>query len=210
MRFNKKALIITIVSVGAVIIGSVLIANAYFTDYTVTDNTITPAENILEISEEYEPPVEQEEGENIYKKRISIENNGNSPCYIRVYMDFSDSDVRSRSYLSNDPGMNPGSFFSAERSSEGTTYISRLELVAPNWVFVPDDSLSKMAGYYYYKNPVPAGEATEPLMTYVKTVNADQDDIKQYDIMVYAESIQLSDSQGRVFDNYTDAWENTL
>ena len=210
MRFNKKALIITIVSVGAVIIGSVLIANAYFTDYTVTDNTITPAENILEISEEYEPPVEQEEGENIYKKRISIENNGNSPCYIRVYMDFSDSDVRSRSYLSNDPEMNPDSFFSAERSSEGTTYISRLELVAPNWVFVPDDSSSKMAGYYYYKNPVPAGEATEPLMTYVKTVNADQDDIKQYDIMVYAESIQLSDSQGRVFEDYTDAWENTL
>ena len=106
MRFNKKALIITIVSVGAVIIGSVLIANAYFTDYTVTDNTITPAENILEISEEYEPPVEQEESENIYKKRISIENNGNSPCYIRVYMDFSDSDVRSRSYLSKSSLLN--------------------------------------------------------------------------------------------------------
>lgn len=192
------------------IISTAVIVSAYFTDYVLKDNTITPAENVIEISEDYEPPVEQEAGDNIYKKEIKFVNKGNAPCYVRVYMDFSESEVRSRSYLSNDPDQSPESFFSAERVMNGSTYISKLSTVAPGWVFVPDESTSVMAGYYYYVKPVPVGESTTPLMTYVKTINETENDIKQYDIMVYSESIQLSDDDGRVFTDYADAWESTV
>lgn len=206
MKHNK---IIPAVSIG-VILTVGLTAFAYFTDNRNADNTITPAENILEISEEYIPPVEQNTGDNIYKKEVSVVNYSNAPCYVRVYMDFSGSTIRSRSYLSNDPYQSSDSFYSAERTTDDNTYISHLSTAAPNWTFVPDDDPSVLAGYYYYTLPVQSGETTDPLFTYVKTVNATADEIRQYDISVYAESVQLSDMQGNAYQDYAHAWEDIL
>lgn len=208
---KRKAKIITVTAAaGILVLAGVFAVYAYFTDNAKTDNTLFPAENELEISEDYVPPVEQKTGENIYKKEISVINRGNAPCYIRVYMDFSDSTVSKRSYLSNDPSQSPDSFYKAERTDASDTYISHLDLVAPGWTFVPDASPTALAGYYYYKEPVAPGEKTTSLLTFVKTLNESNDDIKQYDIMVYAESVQVSDMKGKKYENFEEAWTDIL
>ena len=200
---------ISVVSILLLLVGCVVFA--YFTDNNTKDNTVTPAENIIDVSEDYTPPTEQIIGDNnIYKKEITISNNGNTPCYIRVYMDFSDSKVRNRSYLSNDPKKSAESFYSAKRETTGETYIAKLSEVAPNWAFVPDSDDSPLAGYYYYTKLVPVGQSTEPLFTYVNTYNETNDDIQQYDIIVYSESIQKSDIDGKEYDDYVDAWTDFL
>lgn len=184
--------------------------SAYFTDDNTKDNTVTPADNNVEVSEDYIPPTEQIVDDNIYEKKVAIVNESNTSCYIRVYMDFSDSRVRNRSYFSNDPNKSVESFYSAKRETTGETYIAKLSEVAPNWAFVPDSDDSALAGYYYYKNLVPAGQSTDPLFTYVNTHNETNDDIQQYDIIVYSESIQKSDIDGKEYDDYVDAWTDFL
>ena len=200
---------ISVVSILLLLVGCVVFA--YFTDNNTKDNTVTPAENIIDVSEDYTPPTEQIIGDNnIYKKEITISNNGNTPCYIRVYMDFSDSKVRNRSYFSNDWNGSTGNFYSAKRETTGETYIAKLSEAAPNWAFVPDLDDSPLAGYYYYTKLVPVGQSTKPLFTYVKTHNETNDDIQQYDIIVYSESIQKSDIDGKVYNNYEEAWTDFL
>lgn len=207
---KKKKIAAAAVITAAVMIVAVLVVYAYFSAFEGKDNTLTPADNTIEISEDYVPPAEQGEGSNIYKKQISVVNSSNAKCYIRVYMDFSDSGVRARSYLSNDPDQSAESFYSANRSTEGNTYIANLGTQAPKWEFIPDNDTSSLAGYYYYTEPVLSGESTEPLMTYVKTINANADEIKQYDIVVYSESIQTTGMDGYKYTDYKEAWTATL
>ena len=158
MKLKRKGLTIIIASFAAVLTLSTIVVVAYFAVYSNKKNTIRPSENVLQISEEYQPPVEQKVNDNVYKKEISVVNQGNSPCYIRVYADFSDSNVRSRSYFSNNQD-GEQDFYSAQRSNTGNTYIANLETVAPNWRFVPDDDeASELAGYYYYTKKVDPGE----------------------------------------------------
>ena len=209
---KKRNLIAVCIGISVISVLSLVgfVVSAYFTDNNTKDNTVTPVENIIEISEDYTPPSEQSIGDNIYKKKASFSNEFNSPCYIRVYMDFSDDKIAKSSYLSNDPDKSPGSFYSARRETTGNTYIAKLSEVAPDWIFVPDDDSSSLAGYYYYTKLVPVGQSTEPLFTYVNTVNNTNDDIQQYDILIYAESVQISDMDGKKYDDYEEAWKDYL
>lgn len=206
MKNIKKGKVVTAVTVCfAVLLAIGIFVSAYFTDQGNKDNTVTVGHNTHEISEEYIPPKGQETGENTYIKKITIANTGNTECYIRVYVDFSDSDIRSRSELSNDDQH----FYSADRSLSGNTYVNNLSTAAPKWEFKPDDDSNKnLAGYYYYKVPVAAGESTEPLFTYVRTKNETVEQIQQYDIIVYSESYQTTDSSGKKYDSYEDAWND--
>ena len=212
MKSRKKGIAIAVVSGGLLLVAG-LIAIAYFMDNNNRNNTVKPAENVLEISEDYKPPPEQTLNDNIYKKEIRIVNNGNAPCYIRVYADFSDSSVRSRSYLSNDwdEVTNAGNFYKAERNlTDSETYAANLGTAAPEWDFVSDDDTTPLAGYYYYKERVAPGASTEPLFTYVKTRNTSDEEIQQYDILVYSESVQITGMDGRVYNDYRDAWQDKL
>lgn len=211
---NKKSKIAVIASLSVmVVIAGATAVTAYFTSMNNKDNTIKIAKNTIEVSEQFTPLPQQEVGENVYQKEIRIANTGNSPCYIRVYADFSDDDIRSRSYLSNDSDKDSATFYSASRSLDSTdSVVTFPEYVNDqgSWVFVPDDDSTKLAGYYYYLSPVPAGQSTLPLFTYVKTENPTDQDIQQYDIVVYAESIQLTDKTGEAYETYRQAWLDYL
>ena len=204
---KKKRKIVIAVSLCFITLFTIgILVSAYFIDQENKDNNVKIGNNTHEISEVFEPPKEQKERDNSYKKQVSVVNTGNVPCYIRVYADFSDSAVRSRSSFSND-GTN---FYSAERDlTNNNTYVSHLSEVAPNWVFIPDNDLDKkMAGYYYYTVPVAAGESTKPLFTYVQTYNKNNDEIQQYDIIVYSESYQTTDSYGEEYTSYQEVWRD--
>jgi len=65
--------------------------------------------------------------------------------------------------------------------------------------FVYDNS----DGYYYYTKVLDVGDITESLFTKVEVSSTmSADDIKDFDILVYAEAFQ---SEG--FDDYESAWE---
>ena len=178
-QFKKRTLVLGGVILGGLIVSG-LVALAYFSDINDRENTVTIADNIIEISEDYQPPVQQQAGDNIYKKEVTVTNRGKTPVYIRVYADFSDGAIRSRSFLSNDDACGENTFYSAERSSQGETYIAKLSQVAPGWVFEPMDAATPLSGFFYYTIPLEGGESAPPLFTWVKTINTSEQDIQQY------------------------------
>ena len=184
-----------------------IIVSAYFAAYTSRENIVYVGDDVIEISEDFKPPVEQIVGENVYTKKITVVNHGTTPCYVRVYADFSDGSIRSRSSLSN----NGTQFYKADRDPDAPdTYVHNLGFTAPEWEFVPDDDTSSLAGFYYYKVPLKAGKSTPPLFTYVKTAVSGSDEILQHDIDVYAESVQVTDLNGYAYPSFSEAWTDYL
>ena len=65
-------------------------------------NTIQAGGNTISITEDFEPPKKQEVGDNIFKKRVQIENMDETACFVRVFMEFSDSGTKKRARISPD------------------------------------------------------------------------------------------------------------
>ncbi len=210
----KKPVVIIGALCAAAVILPVIIVSAYFASQSSVENKMIVADNVIEISEEFSPPEEQYEGENLFKKDVSVTNTGSSPCYVRVYADFSNSFVRSNSYISADTDEGALNFYSADRTinseDEITTFVEYINALDGGWVFVPDDSGTALSGFYYYREPLNVGETTPSLFTYIKTINITADDIDQFDILVYAESTQLTDINGEAYDDYAAAWTGYL
>lgn len=206
---RKKIVIISISMFVCVLLVSVGVTLAYLTDNREKENTVTVGYDSIEIVEDFSTPAKQTQT-TTYKKEVKIANNGNVPCYVRVYVDFSDTKIRDCSYFSNSADINDeDSYFSAKRdTTDSGNYVSNLP---DGWKFIPDnDSNTKLAGYYYYNTAIPPGESTPSLFTYVKTSYDDVDEIQQYDIIVYAESVQIVGESGEVIEDYTAAWKEFL
>ena len=203
----KKKKIVSVLAVtflaAAVVVGTTV---AYLTANSNKQiNTVSVGYDSVEIVEDFIPPKKQE-SETIYKKKIQVRNNGTVPCYARVYVDFSNSEVRDVSLFSKD-GIN---YYSASRNLEyDAAYINHLP---EKWIFIPDNSEpSSLAGYFYYTDPLdPDGnDISEELFTFVKTIYPDNIAPQQYDIIVYAESIQTIGENGQ--DNgWYSTWSEFL
>ena len=64
-------------------------------------------------------------------------------------------------------------------------------------------------GYYYYKSKLAVGATTEPLFEEVSIAESDEHtyDIDDFDIIVYAESVQAKNAKtGEFFADYASAW----
>lgn len=156
-------------------------------------NSVAVGYDSVEIVEDFNPPKKQEE-ETIYKKSVRVRNNGTVPCYARVYVDFSSSEIRNISSFS----LNGTDYYSASRdSTDSSAYIKHLP---DNWQFIPESSL---AGYFYYTQPLSPNDISDELFAYVKTSYTDSNP-QQYDIIVYAESVQTIGKNGQ--DN---GWRST-
>ncbi len=208
MKRNNKTLFFIGGTLLALLV-AVSAVTAYFVTRDSSPNEIKIPQNVIGVSETFDPPDEQTTGDNIFRKTVSIKNTGGAPCFVRVYADFSDSFARSRSFISDGDDPDALNFFSAERiidPDDGrltfVEYVNR----GDDWSFVPDDSGTPLAGYYYYKSVLPAGSATPPLFTYIKTVNESDDDIDEFDITVYSESVQTTAPDGTPYSDYTAAW----
>ena len=171
---------------------------AYLTGKQDNANKITVAENVIEIQETFTPPPTLTTN-NTFTKDVKIKNTGDVPCYTRVFLEFSDNDVRGTSTVSVD----------------GTNYypISQLKDHLPTgWVYVESAS-DALAPYYYYTQPLAVGASTPSLIKTVKTTFADEDKIEPFDIYVYAESVQTLAKDGKEFTGTTpwrSAWTEYL
>ncbi len=183
-----------------VISGSVGLTWAYFTQNSLLKNKLNAGSNEIEIVENYEPPERLEVGETIFRKRMEVKNTGRIPCYIRVFADFSDYEIRDRSEFSPD-----GSVFYPAAEYQ--------EYLPEPWQFISEEEDELLGGYYYYGDILEVGEKTVPLLEKVKCSFERADQIHPFDILISAESVQIRDRFGETFMGeaaHLQAWREFL
>lgn len=172
---------------------------AYFTYSRMADNTFHVGNNSIEIVEEYEPPRKLETGENVFLKRVQVKNTGSVPCFVRVFADFSDYAIREHAEISSDGTI----YHIAEAYAEHLPY---------GWVFIGEDE-SLLGGFYYYTKPLEPGTTTVSLFEKIKCSFDSADQIRPFDILIAAESVQIRDRFGVEFTGETafrQAWMEYL
>lgn len=154
---------------------------AYLTYRTRILNQILVGSNTITITEEFEPPKKQETGDNIFKKKIQIENTDKTDSFIRVFMEFSDSSIKDLAKISPD----------GEDWYPASEYISSdFQNLPENWIYLSEEEEPLLGGYYYYTVPVKAKETTVPLADRILVTYSDASQIQDFDILVTADSIQ--------------------
>ena len=188
---NKKMAFLSVLCAFLLCISWVSTTMLYTIDAQTETNRIVIGYNEIKVREDFVPPKELKQGDNIYKKAVSVENTGNTDAYVRVFVDFSSKEIAALSQVSND---------------NGATY-SALSSFAPSngWLYGNDT-------YYYYTVPLAPGESTSALFTNVKTTFENAADIQQYELIVYAESVQTKDLNGERTEgfDYATAWAQFL
>ena len=202
MYLYAAALVIVSITVGVTL--------AYLAANSAKTNTIVIDKGDISINESFSKP-ESLSLDNKTQKVVKVHNSANTDCYVRVFVDFSDSEVGKRSLVSNDDQ----NYISWEEFTSTTVP----QTIAPNWVYV-NDAGSPLRGYFYYTQKVAAGDYTPPLFSWVETrfdkqtasgpdesylTAASSDLITDFEIIVYSESVQTVDL-GNELDNYSDAW----
>lgn len=172
----------------------------YFFYGTRNVNALTVGANTIRITEEYQQPEQLTVGANVFRKRVQVENTGSVPCFVRVFADFSDSDMRARSELSPD-GSN---YYPADRFAEH---------LPEGWIYLEEASEPLLGGFFYYMESLAPKEKTPVLWEKVRTSFANADQIQAFDIIVYGESVQVRDYLGEYYtgaDPWKQAWTEFL
>ena len=193
----KKKYIVLVLS--AVLIAVTAFTLAYFTSSNEVTNRfmgVYPPEEKpvadITVTEIFEPPTEK--SDEPFQKSVQIENNGNIDCYIRVRLEFSSSEVRDISWLSNDDDKdNEDAYINASEY--------RYSTLPDGWEYREED------GFYYYTEAVAPSDRTASLIKWVKTVFPDDDsvDTDEFDIYVYSEAVPADDEDGERM-TYEEAW----
>lgn len=196
MKNNKKLLFLSGLFVALLSLGGTL---AYFTYVDRLKNQFTVGHSSIAIEEEFEPPKELEVGENIFKKRVQIKNNGTIPCYVRVYADFSSSKIKKLASISS----NGADFISAELYPE---------YLPDGWEYI-EETNELLGGYYYWTMPVEINKTTAPLFDTVKVTFENAGQVEDFDIILYSECVQILDKNGTEFSGaepWRQAWTEFL
>lgn len=179
---------------------------AYLTYHLRIVNQFQVGSNEISIEEEFEPPQKQGIGENVFKKKVQIENQGDTACFIRVFMEFSDTSIKNLAKMSPDGD----SWYTASEymSSDFTD-------LPEGWVYLSETDDETLGGYYYYTSPVLPNEMTSPLVERIMVTYEESTQIKDFDIIVTSESVQTFVNQDNGDGNFTavdvsddaDGWE---
>lgn len=149
---------------------------------------------------------------NAFEKQVMVENTGTSEQFVRVYLDFSDSRVRDKStviYKKN----------ADEKINSEKNWSAFLNELPENWVYISDTATGEdksLVGYFYYKKKLKPQEKTTTLIEGINTVFGDggsTDNITDFDIIVYSESVQTTEiNSGKVYTDteWKDAWKSFL
>lgn len=176
------ALLLCIVSVSA--------SFALFSSWKTATNNLSVGHNEIEVVEEFDPPPKLEK-DTKFQKTVKVKNTGNVPCYVRVFAEFSDSEIKKIASFSAD--------------GKSFTSVSEYQKNPPKgWVY--DASTS----YYYYTKPVQPDEETPALFHSIQVVFPNEQSVREFQVIVTADSIQTAGSDGAEIGNYRTAWETFL
>ena len=197
---NKKNLIILLGTMAAAVACSVGVGVtlAYLGAKDAKTNTVQVGHDKAKISEVWEEPSKQVMNNPAQTKEVTVENTGTVPCFVRVYAEFSDSEVREQAQASID-GTN---FFSWEDYKTRMTAGSLSE----DWTFIPETGTAQpepLRGYFYYQKILSPGETTSPVLKQVKVdytggdpQESNIDRIRDFEIIVYSETVQTTETGG--------------
>lgn len=197
MKLRKKDIVLI---ASAALIAVTAFTLAYFTNSDFITNRFSRKQSpddqkkvSIEVREQFDPP-DDPDGEP-FRKDVQIANTGTADSYIRVRLEFSSSEIRDISYVSNDSDKdNQSAYIPAAAFPESA--------LPAGWEYRAAD------GFYYYTEAVAPGDTTESLIRWVKTVfPADWTGATDgYDIYVYSEAVPADDESGSRQD-YEDAWK---
>ncbi|MGN1411908.1 MAG: hypothetical protein ACI4WH_05280 [Oscillospiraceae bacterium] len=213
---NKKIilLIITIILLFTIMIGMVI---AYYVNSDKNSNQFIVGENENKITERFNPPSEQIANSNKYQKQVQVENTGSVPCYVRVYVSFSDSQILNYSKFSDDEILTESTTFYSANPSAENSFAKYLQgnNNSGKWTYIETDTNnSNLNGYYYYTEPIAPNESTEPLFRWIDTdYDNNGNAIQQYEVLVYLETVQTLDTNGNTYTGdspWKSAWEEFL
>lgn len=214
---NKKKF--AAICIGVLILAaSVGTTLAYLGAKQNADNTIKVGTDIAEVSETFtEPSIQQQNNETT--KEIKVKNTGSVPCFVRVYAEFSDSEIAGIAKVVYGDS-------NTEKAWEGTDgfkeYLAdTTQSSAEDWQYIPESSDSVLGGYFYYKKVVqPVDDAattnvdesvTSSLIKKVQVNYATNniDEIRDYEMIVYTETVQTVDTDGTDYaaQGVTDGWK---
>lgn len=213
---NKNKIIIICLAAG-IAFSMVSVTLAYLGTMQPKNNVITVGHDEVSIDEEFSSP-DKMEMSNTTPKQINIKNTGSVPCYVRVFAEFSDSVVAADASVVTEKNAE----MTWENFKNGLKLDQSPETISDHWRYVPASSGNKLGGYFYYTEKLLPGQTTgEPLIKSVKTdFNSAEDDnidrIKDFDIIVYSETVQSTEIGGAGFEDnesgpaWKQAWESFL
>lgn len=208
MKRKTKIMLIALALV-LVSLASVTAVYAYLSDKGTKENKFTVGNNSVEIEEDFTPPPEMHQGDNRFLKKVRVANTGNVPCYVRVFFDFSDSEVKDHAKISGSEATK-GNLDSLDWYS----YAEYVEKHLPEgWVYIPVSEDSLLGGYFYYTKPLPVGGKTPYLFQAVNAIFEFETDVTDFEIIITTDSIQLTDKDGKEFEEpnaYQKAWTEFL
>ena len=111
-------------------------AGAYFGAKDEAPNLIGVGEDSITVTEVFTQP--RQEDEFSYRKLVQIENTGTVPCYIRVRLEYSDSDVQACAYFSaanqgkDDEAPDADTFYPADPAAAD----SYAENLPEGWIYI--------------------------------------------------------------------------
>ena len=213
---NKKLVIICACALGVLLL-CVGVTLAYLGAAQKKENQVNVGVGNVSIQESDWSEPSTQSMENTNAKSVKVENTGTVPCFVRVYMEFSDSEVAS---VAKVKGGKDDTYYAWD--SFKNTLANATNTVSTDWKYVNADSNTKLNGYFYYTEPVDPNRSTSELIRSVQTdYNGDNnndsniDKIKAYDIIVYSETVQTIGTDGTDYgsDSYSgtnagwyDAW----
>lgn len=194
-HFNRK-IILLIVTIALLLTITVGVVVAYYVNNDKNNNQFTVGENENKITEKFEPPSNQVETSNKYQKKIQVENTGSVPCYVRLYVSFSNSQVLDYSKFSDAENLADDTIFYNANPLNSDSFADYLNSggYSGKWKYIKDNTNINLNGYYYYTEPIEPNQSTEPLFNWIDTdYQKNGKDIQQYEVLVYSETLQSFD-----------------
>lgn len=190
---NKKRLLAAVLVAALATISTAGIAYAYLTDKNTLKNTFTAGINETKLMEDFNP-VPLDGGENIYKKEVWVKNVGTVPCFVRLFLGFSDLSIKEITEFAGEDEQ----FYPVEDYNDH---------LPEGWIY------DETTDYFYYTKVLLPGEETPKVIRQVKTTFASEEDVREYDLIAFEESINTRSSAGTTFegaDAYKKAWDEYL
>lgn len=151
--------------------------SAVFLSLSGKNNKVTVGSNEIEIVEDFKLPEHIKAGEETtFQKKVQIKNNGTAKVFVRVKIQYSNDFLSPYITLSKPEGA---------------------------WSYISEGK--ELGGYFYFIAPLPGKAMTPELLeSVVISADAPRSAFRDFDLIVYAESIQTT------YENYKEAWRDYL
>ena len=152
-RYTSIFIIIAVVAVFSLIVNMTI---AYLGDSDSKKNTVNVGYGDVSIDEKFDEPSELKMTNDI-KKEIQIQNKSTVPAFVRVYAEFSDSELAEQAKVKYGEKTYSWSDFKTKLNYQNPSPDENdSALVSSKWRYVPSNDSNGLGGYFYYTEALSA------------------------------------------------------